>query len=197
MRFELAKLGNVTFAELFAYLFEELMADPLWLEQMAGLTPEGISSYRKAADAQRLFRLRQLAARLLFQLERLENPREDGRLAHARLTEHLKVLRLPEDDDRIFLDEDALLTGADELRARILAAQLRQTLRQKFGQAYWQNRATGSFLKSLWEKGNSLSIKELGRLFGAESYEPSTWVKEITPADGAGVPGPTDARPAT
>ena len=68
-RFELAKLGNPTVAEAWAALFEDLVEDPVWLEEQVGLSGPRRASFLAASSAHRLFLIRRAAGRLLYQLE--------------------------------------------------------------------------------------------------------------------------------
>ena len=60
-RFELARLGNPTVGEAYAALFEDLLEDPVWLEEHAGVSGDKRAQYLAASSAHKLFLIRRAA----------------------------------------------------------------------------------------------------------------------------------------
>ncbi|MFP2899976.1 hypothetical protein [Corallococcus sp. 4LFB] len=70
-RFELARLGTPTVGEAYSALFEDLLEDPVWLEENAGVLGDADkrARYLATSSAHKLYLIRHAAGRLLYQLE--------------------------------------------------------------------------------------------------------------------------------
>ncbi len=172
-RFELAKLGNPTVTEAYGALFEDLMEDPVWLEEHAGLSGKDRTEYLAAMSAHKLFLIRRAAGRLLYQLalhrqEGVETPelyrsilqRTDGiPVTEADLARHL-------------VDLEDFYQSADNFRAWFLAGQLQGQLKARFGPAWWRSQEAGTFLRELWSHGNALSAREVAQNMGENGITP-------------------------
>lgn len=172
-RFELAKLGNGAVAESYAYLLEDLVEDPLWLEEHAGLTGEKLAEYLAATSAYQLYRIRRAAGRLLYQLQARRGDPQDARALYSALMERTYGFPMgKEDEERYLLELEDFYESADDFRAWFLAGQLQAQLKARFGPAWWRDARAGDFLKSLWTKGNALTVSELARLAGEDGLRP-------------------------
>ncbi len=165
-RFELAKLGNPTVTETYAALFEDLMDDPVWLEEHAGLKDKERSDYLAAASAHKLFLIRRAAGRLLYALA-LHQPGADARALYQAMLERVDGMPASADDvARYLVDQEDFFQSADNFRAWFLAGQLQGQLKARFGPAWWHSLEAGTFLKGLWAQGNAISARELARGLG-------------------------------
>lgn len=180
-RFELAQLGNGTVAEVFAYLFEDLVDDRLWLEQNAGLSGAEREEYLAGANAQRLYLLRRVSGRLLYQVMRERLPEGDpGKGLYALLLKRVDTLPLtPADEARYLVDADELYPAADTFRAALIAVQLEAQLRTRFGVTWWNRKEAGAFLRGLFASGDSLTPDELARAFGDPGLRPEVMVNRL------------------
>ncbi|MBJ6764762.1 chromosome segregation protein SMC [Myxococcaceae bacterium JPH2] len=172
-RFELAVLGNPTVGEAYSALFEDLLEDPVWLEEHAGVIGEQRAQYLAASSAHKLFLIRHAAGRLLYQLElhrRVEaDPKELYRTIMARTDD------MPMSDDdvaRYLVDQEDFFESADSFRAWFLAGQLQGQLKARFGPAWWRSADAGTFLKGLWAHGNGLSTREVTQALGEQGIAP-------------------------
>lgn len=166
-RFELAKLGGNAQAEAFAYLFEDLVEDPIWLEEQTGLTGERLATYLYATSAQKLFRLRRAAGQLLYQLELRRRGGEEGpALFVTHLSRAYGIQLTAEDAERHLVELEDFYESADEFRAWFLAAQLQNQLKARFGPRWWASAEAGAFLREQWAHGNARSGREVAVAIG-------------------------------
>ncbi|MET0401228.1 MAG: chromosome segregation protein SMC [Cystobacter sp.] len=173
-RFELAKLGNPTVTEAYAALFEDLMEDPVWLEEHAGLKDRERAEFLATTSSHKLFLIRRAAGRLLYQLAL----HRQGETAEARELYKAMIARvdvLPATDDdvaRYLVDQEDFFQSADNFRAWFLAGQLQGQLKARFGPAWWHSAEAGTFLKGLWAHGNALSAREVAQSLGEPGIVP-------------------------
>lgn len=174
-RFELAKLGNPTVTESYASLFEDLMEDPVWLEEHAGLKDQERSEYLAATSAHKLFLLRRAAGRLLYQLA-LHRPRQeavDARVLYKAMIERVDQMPTTDNDTaRYLVDQEDFFQSADNFRAWCLAGQLQGQLKARFGPAWWHSPEAGTFLEGLWAHGNAFSAREVAEALGEKGIAP-------------------------
>lgn len=172
-RFELAKLGDSAVGDSFGSLFEDLLEDPIWLEEQAGLSGEKLAQDLAAASAWKLFQIRRAAARLVYELQlHHADPQDAQALYHTIFSRAYGVRFSAEDDARFQLDRGDFYPTADALRAWFLAGQLQGQLKARFGPSWWHSKAAGVFLRFLWARGNALTIPELARLAGEDGLKP-------------------------
>jgi hypothetical protein len=172
-RFELARLGNTTVGEVYAALFEDLLEDPVWLEEHAGVSGDQRAQYLAASSAHKLFLIRRAAGRLLYQLELHRREGADASELYKAIMERTDAVPMrPEDEARYLVDQEDFFQSADHFRAWFLAGQLQGQLKARFGPAWWRSAAAGTFLKELWGSGNALSARELAEAIGERGIEP-------------------------
>ncbi len=172
-RFELARLGNPTVGEAYAALFEDLLEDPVWLEEHAGVSGDQRSQYLAASSAHKLLLIRRAAGRLLYQLALHRQEGADAKALYKTIMERTDAMPLtPEDEARYQVDQEDFFQSADNFRAWFLAGQLQGQLKARFGPAWWRSAEAGSFLKDLWASGNALSAREVALAIGEKAIEP-------------------------
>jgi len=140
----LAKLGNRTVGEAWSFLLEDLTVDPVWLERVCGFTGDAQVAWRTSADAQRLFLLRRAAGKVLFNAGARASGADVPALYRDVMKRTYGFPMTAADEARAELDREEFLASADYLRAFVLAAQIEQQLRGRFGAAWWQSAAAGS-----------------------------------------------------
>lgn len=172
-RFELARLGNPTVGEAYASLFEDLLEDPVWLEEHAGVSGDQRAQYLAASSAHKLFLIRRAAGRLLYQLELHRQEGADAKEIYKAIMERTDAMPMkPEDEARYLVDQEDFFESADNFRAWFLAGQLQGQLKARFGPAWWRSAQAGTFLKDLWASGNALSATEVAQAIGEHAIEP-------------------------
>ncbi|MCI0571958.1 MAG: chromosome segregation protein SMC [Myxococcaceae bacterium] len=172
-RFELARLGGAASSMAFGLLFQDLVEDPVWLEEYAGLYGQERAEYLAAAGAQRLFLLRRDAGRLLYQLRLWREQPDDPRELYSEVMARTDLLPVTQADTaRFLLDLDELFQSGDRLRAQLLAGQLQGELKARFGPAWWHRRDAGELLRKLFAAGMGRTPREVARVLGAEGLVP-------------------------
>jgi hypothetical protein len=172
-RFELARLGNPTVTEAYSALFEDLLEDPVWLEEYAGLSGQERTEYLAAASAHKLFLIRRAAGRLLYQLAVHRQQGADTRELYKALITRTDVMPATDDDvARYLVDREEFYQSADNFRAWFLAGQLQGQLKARFGPAWWHSPEAGTFLQGLWMHGNALSAREVAQAMGEDAITP-------------------------
>ena len=150
-------LGDNSVTEGFAFLFEHLTSDPEWLRRRLGIEdPAPIVRHERAA---RMVFLRRYAAKLSYELELHGGGPIDGldavyarRLSEAVRVEWPAVSWLS--------DVDPFFYVARYLRAWALETHLRSALRERFGDAWFEEPEAGAFLRELWSAGQGAAGAE-------------------------------------
>ncbi|HEX8700350.1 MAG TPA: chromosome segregation protein SMC [Myxococcaceae bacterium] len=172
-RFELARLGNPTVGEAYSALFEDLLEDPVWLEEHAGVRGDQRAQYLAASSAHKLFLIRRAAGKLLYQLELHRREGVDAKELYRAIMERTDAMPMkPEDEARYLVDQEDFFQSADNFRAWFLAGQLQAQLKARFGPAWWRSPEAGTFLKGLWSHGNAWSAKEVAEALGERGIAP-------------------------
>ncbi|HKD39730.1 MAG TPA: chromosome segregation protein SMC [Myxococcaceae bacterium] len=190
LRFELTRLGSGAVAQAFAILFEQLVEDPEWLQQNASLTGQKLQSQLMVAHAHRLYQVRRRAGKLLYDVAVHRGEEPDARAVYHRIMSRAYGLAITtEDDARYVVDRDELYQPADDLRAWLIARQLQQTLKKRFGASWWRSPRAGDLLRELWSKGGALYPQEI-----ATSVDAATSTDELLRSFAAACSGPAETR---
>ncbi|WP_438503380.1 chromosome segregation protein SMC [Corallococcus aberystwythensis] len=211
-RFELARLGNPTVGEAFSALFEDLLEDPVWLEENAGVLGDADkrAQYLAASSAHKLYLIRHAAGRLLYQLELHRRTDVDPRELYRALMARTGAMPMTGDDvERYLVDQEDFYQSADSFRAWFLAGQLQGQLKARFGPAWWHAPEAGAFLKELWARGTAPSARELTQALGENGLAPDVLLLRLSTTlqvpmkldlrrlDDTPAPPPAPASPAT
>ena len=162
--FERRYLGDNSFTEAFAFLFQHLCHDRGWLAEVLGVEdPEPIARNTEAVN---LFFHRRYSAKLGYEV--LLHGGGDGDLPaeySRRLTEALHV-EWPR--ATWISDVDPFFYAARYLRAWALEQTMAATLRERFGDRWWAEREAGSLLREIWSRGQRAHGEELLAELGRE-----------------------------
>jgi hypothetical protein len=178
-RWALAKLGNRTVGEAWSFLMEDLTVDPLWLERVAGFKGDAQAAWRASAAAQRLFLLRRAAGKVLFNAGTRLPGADVPALYRQVMTRTYGFPMTEADAARAELDREEFLASADYLEAFLLAAQLEQQLRGRFGPNWWEAKAAGDWVRGLLAPGNSVSASGLARALGEQGLEVDAFLARL------------------
>ena len=157
--FEHRYLGDNSVTEGFAFLFQHLTADADWLRRRLGVEePEPVAAYASAA---KLVFLRRYCAKLAYELE-LHGEGTDLSAMPARYSERLSAaVRVDWPAATWLADVDPFFYAARYLRAWAFETHLRRLLRDRFGQAWFDEPAAGELLRGLWREGQRRPADEL------------------------------------
>ncbi len=155
---EQRRLGDNAVTEGWAALFEHLTSEPAWLNRRLDFSdPAGL-----AADSavQLLWIARRYAAKLLYELE--FHAAADVTQMRSRYVEILGgALRIEPSPTDYLADIDSGFYVSSYLRSWAFEAQLRDHLRERFGETWFARREAGSLLRELWSLGQSVTAEEL------------------------------------
>jgi hypothetical protein len=152
------RLGDNAVTEGWAMLLEHLTIDAVWLERRLDFPRP--REYAGEGAVQLLWMLRRYCAKLLYELELQSTANvADLRPRYVELlSDALKVT--PSDTDYLG-DVDQGFYCSEYLRAWAFEAQLRNHLRDRFGNAWFTRREAGSLVRELWNEGQKPTADEI------------------------------------
>jgi len=163
---EFQELGSNAVTEGYAYLFEYMPENPLWIEDNLSMPAADKAKYLEHCRFAKLYMLRRYMAKFLYEVK-LHSGSDVPRKDYQRLLSRGYGYQLNwEEASRYLSDVDAFLYSADYVQAFFLEAMLKKKLEQSFGKKWWKNTEAGDYLKSLWAYGNELSGRELAAMIG-------------------------------
>ena len=158
---EYRRLGDNAITETYAFLLQQLLDEPSWLERHLGV--EESEALVAHARAKRLVYLRRYCAKLSYELE-LHAAADPGalRLLRPRYSELIGgALGLRWPSETFLADVDPGYYCTCYLRAWALETRLRASLRERFGERWWTAPAAGEALRALWRQGQRPTPDEL------------------------------------
>src|SRR3954453_14442837 len=163
--FERRFIGDNSFTEAFAFLFQYLAEEPAWLEEVLGVDAAPLAGYAKAV---KLIFLRRYSAKLGYE-RRLHAADADlsampGEYAR-RLTAAVHVTWPTES---WIQDVDPFFYAACYIRAWSTERTLRTHLVDQFGERWFMEPAAGDLLKRVWSKGHRAVAEELLEELGTD-----------------------------
>jgi hypothetical protein len=149
---EARRMGDAAVTEGWATLFEGLVREPAWLERRLDVSrPRELAAGGAVIE---LFFTRRYAAKLLYELEfyRASDPTE----MRGRYVELLgEALKIEPSGASYLADIDPGFYVTEYLRSWAFEAQLRDHLRNEFGNAWFARREAGELLRDLWSEGQA------------------------------------------
>ena len=157
--FEFRHLGDNSITESFAFLFQHLVEDPVWLARRLGVSdPTEAVAY---ARAHRLLYLRRYTGKLAYEME-LHGPGDSLDHFAERYASLLGgALQIEWAEQTFLADVDPGFYCACYLRAWALETYVRAYLRHEYGPAWFESAEAGAVLRSLWSDGQRLTPDEL------------------------------------
>jgi hypothetical protein len=145
-------LGDNSVTESFAFLLEHVVQHAGWLRSRLGVDdPEPIVRHTRAS---KLIFLRRYAAKLAYELELHGDGPLDG-LASVYARRLSDAVHVDWPATSWLADVDPFFYAARYLRAWALETHLWAALCERFGEAWYEERAAGDFLRELWSAGQS------------------------------------------
>jgi len=152
------RLGDNAVTEGWAMLLEHLTIDAVWLSRRLDFPRP--AEYAAEGALQLLWLVRRYCAKLLYEIEFHSSPEPQS--MRPRYAEILsEAMKVPYTDTDYLADMDASFYVSEYLRAWAFEAQLRNYLRETFGNAWFSRREAGSLLRELWSEGQKHSADEL------------------------------------
>jgi len=155
--------GDRALSEMYAFLFQYLLSDHLWLREMLGF--DRTDDFIRTLLLHKLLILRRYVAKLNYEVKLHSGAiySEAGQLYADLLTE---ATRFRHGSDQYLSDIDDGFYSGDYLRAWILEVQLRDWLKTKYGRSWWRSRKAGDLLIQIWQTGNRYTADEIASQAG-------------------------------
>ncbi len=170
-------LGDLSVSETYAFLFEYLTLNRIWLDE--NISVKDLDKYLDFAYIYKLYYLRRYAGKLKYELllhksKGIKDMSEKymKELEHSLTFKHPKSHYLTDTDDGFY--------SAQYLRAWIFEAQLRSKMAEKFGDKWFRNPQAGDFLAELWSSGQKYDAVELAQRIGFKGIDVKPVLVEIT-----------------
>lgn len=164
LSFERRLLGDNSFTEAFAFLFQYLAEEPAWLEEVLGVDAAPLAGY---AQAVKLIFLRRYAAKLGYE-RRLHAPDADLGAMPAEYARRLSAaVHVDWPQESWIQDVDPFFYSACYIRAWAAERSLRAHLIERFGERWFTEPEAGELLKTIWSKGQRALAEELLEEIGA------------------------------
>jgi hypothetical protein len=150
--------GDPAVSEGYAFLFQSLMLEPMWLEEMMHFTKS--AAFIQLGWLHKLFYLRRDSAKVGYEqvLHTTGDLTEASRQYAQRLTEATGFAFVAEE---FLFDTDDYVYAANYLRAWLFEVQLREYLKTRFGKRWWRSAKAADFLIELWNAGQEYEAQEL------------------------------------
>jgi hypothetical protein len=170
-------LGDSSVTEAFALLFESLTLEEEWAARTTDLAGADLEEYLSLARFLHLYRLRRRAAEFLYELE-LAATTTASEMTRRYVELLGQTTGFAHDPQTHLEDVRRGFWVARQLRAAILAAILRRSLRQRFGDAWIRQKAAGAFLAELMSAGQRENAAQVAGQLGDESLSPAVLIEE-------------------
>jgi hypothetical protein len=162
-------LGDNSVTEAYAFVVEHILAEAAWARSR--VAPNLLERYLWQQRVLRLFMVRRYAAKLRYELDLHTKGLEGAAESYKKHLDRVLVFSNPAEHHLTDLDD--AFYSANYLRAWALEAILRARLKQDFGEAWWEHRGAGEFLRGLWAHAQAWPAEEVARRAGAPlSLEP-------------------------
>jgi len=157
---EARRLGDNAVTEGWAALLEFLVSEPTWLAHRLDVgRPD---EFAAEAAAKQLYIVRRYCGKLLYELELHSSAGLEGMPERyvEWISEATKVEPSPVD---FLADADGGFYASSYLRSWAFEAQIRASLCERYGTAWFSRREAGALLRELWYEGQSMDADELLR----------------------------------
>jgi hypothetical protein len=162
--FERRQLGDNSFTEAFAFLFQYLAEEPAWLEEVLGVDAAPLAGY---AQAVKLIFLRRYAAKLGYE-RRLHAAGADLAQMPDEYARRLSAaIHVDWPKQTWISDVDPFFYAACYIRAWAAERSLRAHLIDRFGERWFMEPEAGAVLKQIWSIGQPELAEELLEQIGA------------------------------
>ena len=176
--FEFAYLGSQTLAEASAFLLEQLLDQPAYLQNRLGFSPQETKDYLRFRALIKLITVRSYCGDLLYE-QSLYSGESDPKTAYEKIRQPLLGYPWSDVEREGYLTRAGYLSSADYLRGWFLAAQLQEKLQAFVGANYASRPATGDFLKKIWAVGNRYTPEEVAQSLGIGAITPEALRRQI------------------
>lgn len=176
---EFKQLGDYTFSENFAFLFEHLMAEKGWVEAYTSMSLEETKVFLRAQAMKRLWYVRRYCGKLMYELILHSGEDHPEKEYVDILSQTLKLKAVPSDEKRHLDDVDEAFYVADYLRAWFLEAMLKERMREKFGEEWYFTKEAGEYIRTFMKHGQKLEPDHYAKMLGYGRINSEPLIREI------------------
>ncbi len=168
-------LGDNSVTESFAFIFDYLLTDRNWVNEFIKMP--NVDEYLHHAFVEKLFFIRRYGAKLEYEMKLHTEGLSGMGQVYSSVLEDSLVFKHPE--EHYLLDVDEGFYCAQYLRAWIFEAQLRELMKEKFGEDWFLNPRSGRYLSNLWSVGQKFDVVELAQNEGFQGLDVQPLTEEI------------------
>jgi hypothetical protein len=165
LSFERRFLGDNSFTEAFAFLFQYLAEEPAWLEEVLDVDGAPLAGYAKAV---KLIFLRRYSAKLGYERRLHAEDADLTKMPDEYVRRLSAAVHVDWPRESWIADVDPFFYAACYIRAWATERTLRAHLVDQFGERWFTEPAAGDVLKRIWSKGQRALAEELLVEIGAE-----------------------------
>ena len=178
--YEFKDLGDYGVAEMFAYIFENIVSNPIFVKDKLGMDQKDIKEFTKINLLYNISSLRSYCAKFIFERQ-LHSGNPDPVAVYQQASTKAQFLsRSRREAEMVYLlYGDESFYSVNYLEAWLLDAQLRAKLKEKFGGNWFQKKECGEYLGSLWATGMEYTSEEMVKLIGYDKLDASYLIGNI------------------
>ena len=163
LRPEFKYTGDYALTETYAFLFNHLPHDELWLAEMLNFRDN--ADFVRSVMVTRLMMIRRYAAKFIY--ERELHSRDNLNNAASRYAElQTYATKFQTGESEFLSDLDDAFYSSSYLRAWAFEVALREYLKTRFDRSWWKSKRAGDFLKEIWYTGDRYSADEMAAQIG-------------------------------
>ena len=176
---EFQQLGDYVTTESYAFLFDSLMGNRLFLERYIDMHHPDVVWHVRYAGFIKLFMVRRYCAKVLYEMELHRGVADPAERYRYWLGRAYGIPLDANDGERHLTDVDDFFYSADYTRAWMVEAMLENRLTERYGNEWFANPDAGAFLKKLWKTGQYYSGDELIKQLGYPALDPQYLISRI------------------
>jgi len=172
---EFKYLGDNSVTESFAFIFDYLLTDRNWVNEFIKMP--NVDEYMHHSFVEKLYFVRRYGAKLEYEMKLHTEGLPGMEQVYRSVLEDSLIFRHPE--EHYLLDVDDGFYCAQYLRAWIFEAQLKDLMKEKYGEKWFLNPKSGKYLSNLWSVGQKYDVVELAQNEGFQGLDVEPLTEEI------------------
>ncbi len=179
--FAYRRLGDNSVTESYAFLFDNLMHSPAWLESALGLDPNDalVREFIEMDIFSKTYFLRRYAAKLKYEIGLHSGAFADPPQSYSSLLSEATMVKAS--PKNWLSDVDDFFYCSLYIRAWIFEVMHRRYLEKNFGERWFAQKEAGQWLISLWKLGQQYSVNELSQQIGWNGLDLRPLLDELNP----------------
>jgi hypothetical protein len=174
-------LGDNSVTESYAFLFDHLLDNRHWLQEILGVSREEADAYVRFSLFQKLWFVRRYGAKINYELE-LHRGAVNGQAEnYTTWLKRAGHIRVP--PERYLSDVDDAFYVAQYLRAWMLEIQWRNHLERTYGPDWYNHRRAGEFIISQWRLGQRDNADQMAARLGSDGLDVTPLIEEVLSAE--------------